>query len=125
MKNPVLFKDSLILVITPWSKPYYLKLEDEDPLKKIGENAYVKTCMKIVAAERHILNSIAAAHRALHGKGANIAAAASHAVAGLTKSNSDIRDQTILPAYCRNCLSLTLSPDSLASKVRTHLRPLL
>jgi hypothetical protein len=94
IKNPVFFKDSLILATNPWSKPYYLKLEDEDLPKKIAENAYAKTCMNIVAVERHILNSIATAHRALHGKYANIAAAAGDAMAGLTKWHGDFRDQS-------------------------------
>ena len=54
IRNPVLFNHSLILAINPWSEPYYLKPDDEDPLKKIAENAYAKACMKVVAAERQL-----------------------------------------------------------------------
>jgi hypothetical protein len=45
LRNNLLFKDSLILVLGPWSNPNYLNLSDPD-LVRIGEAAHQVVCKK-------------------------------------------------------------------------------
>jgi hypothetical protein len=51
LQNDLLFKDSLILCLGPWSEPAVLKLSDPEPWKTAA-SAHARTCAKVAKAHQ-------------------------------------------------------------------------
>lgn len=58
LRNLLLFNDSLILSIGPWSDPRYLQIKDRE-LYKIASAARGKVCSMMEKAQGEILNAVA------------------------------------------------------------------
>jgi hypothetical protein len=58
LRNKLLFKDSLILVLGPWSNHAYLKISDPD-LVRIGDAACLVVCQNIVQVQQAIHSILA------------------------------------------------------------------
>lgn len=57
LRNDLLFGDSLILCLGPWSEPAYLELSDPE-LLKIASVAHSRICVKIAQAQPTLLDSL-------------------------------------------------------------------
>ena len=117
LRNKLLFKDSLILVLGPWSNPDYLKLLDPD-LVRIGNAAHLVVCKKIVQVQQAMHSILAQYKNREHGshsselsvdlekKLSNIASSCYDVVGGIYQGSY----HSILPQYYRKCSEITITP---------------
>jgi hypothetical protein len=120
LRNKLLFKDSLILVLGTWSNPKYLKLSDPD-LERIGDAAHLVGYKKIVEVQ-HAMLSIQTQYKHrecssynsekltvdLEKKLSNIASSRYDVVRGSYEGSY----HSILPQYYRKCLEVTITPNA-------------
>jgi hypothetical protein len=120
LRNKLLFKDSLILVLGPWSNPDYLKLSDPD-LVRIGDAARLVVCRKIAQVQQ-AMHSIIAQYQNTYHSTTRHGAHGSHSSeksVDLGKQLSDIASRchiyqksyhSILPWYYRKCSEIKITP---------------
>lgn len=58
LRNEVLFKDSFLICLGPWSNPAYLKLSDKD-LLNLAAASHAKMCLTILKAHQDLLSIFA------------------------------------------------------------------
>lgn len=60
LKNTILFREALVLIMGPWKSPMWKRLEEKnDKLYKIAERSYEKTCVRSVKCHEYTLISLA------------------------------------------------------------------
>jgi hypothetical protein len=132
LRNDLLFKDSLLLCLGPWSKPAFLKLSDPE-LIKISAAAHTRICAKVVKAQPLLLMANVR-HRPIepwgHYNVKDVTVQYQELGVKLLKLAESCKegygnDRVLLPTYYRKYSQVVLNSDSLVSEIREVIAPLL
>ncbi|KUJ24503.1 uncharacterized protein LY89DRAFT_745391 [Mollisia scopiformis] len=105
LRNYMLFKDSLILSLGPWSAPKYRDFADVE-LFRAADSLHSSICASLDETQRNIFQAMAKGNQ--------------------TSQIQYERYQItpVLPAYYRLCLEINFVPEEMGSEIRDHIKPI-
>lgn len=134
LRNDLLFKDSLLLCLGPWSEPAFLKLSDPE-LRKTAAAAHARICAKVAKVQPELLlvnikyqpTGQTKEAKQSYQDPARVLADVAYSCRGIRQLSKDgcWHDVLLLPIYYRRCSEVGSQSRDWTTAIREAVAPLL